>query len=48
MIHLLKSNVGSSIYTIPFAFQEAGLWFSFFGLSMVALLSTHCMQMLVS
>ena len=48
MVHLLKSNIGSSIYSIPFAFQESGLWFGFFGLAFMALISTHCMQMLVS
>jgi len=47
MVHLLKSNIGSSIYSIPFAFQESGLWFGFFGLAFMALISTHCMQMLV-
>jgi len=47
MVHLLKSNIGSSIYSIPFAFQESGLWFGLFGLSAMAIISTHCMQMLV-
>jgi len=47
MVHLLKGNIGSGIFSMPFAFSEAGLWFGLFGLPFMALICTHCMQLLV-
>ena len=47
MVHWLKANIGTGIFAIPDAFKNAGLWMGTIALPIMAIVSTHCMQLLV-
>ena len=43
----MKANLGAGLFAIPAAFKNAGLVGGSFGIPIMALLSIHCMHMLV-
>ncbi|KAK4017028.1 hypothetical protein OUZ56_031984 [Daphnia magna] len=47
MAHLLKGNIGTGIFAMPSAFRNSGLWVGSVLLPVMAIICTHCMQMLV-
>lgn len=47
MIHFLKGNIGTGIFSMPSAFKNSGLWVGTALLPIFAIICTHCMQMLV-
>ena len=48
MIHLLKGNIGTGIFAMPGAFKNAGLWTGVALVPIMAIICTHCMQILVA
>ncbi|XP_046645066.1 proton-coupled amino acid transporter-like protein CG1139 [Daphnia pulicaria] len=47
MAHLLKGNIGTGIFAMPSAFLNSGIWVGSVLLPVMAIICTHCMQMLV-
>lgn len=47
MIHLLKGNIGTGILAMPDAFRNAGWLVGIVGTMFMAIISTHCMHVLV-
>ena len=47
LVYLMKANLGAGLFAIPAAFKNAGLVGGSFGIPIMALLSIHCMHMLV-
>jgi len=43
----MKANLGAGLFAIPAAFKSAGLVGGSIGIPIMALLSIHCMHMLV-
>jgi len=48
LIHFVKGNLGTGIFSMPSAFQKAGLWVGAIALPVMAIICTHSMQMLVN
>ncbi|XP_031624777.1 proton-coupled amino acid transporter-like protein CG1139 isoform X2 [Contarinia nasturtii] len=48
IIHLLKSNIGTGILTMPQAFKYAGLYLGLFGTFFMGFIATHCMHMFLA
>jgi amino acid permease len=48
MIHLLKGNIGTGIFAMPGAFKNAVLWTGVALVPIMAIICTHCMQILVA
>lgn len=48
MIHLLKGNIGTGILAMPDAFRNAGWLVGIVGTMFMAIISTHCMHVLVN
>lgn len=48
LIYLIKGNLGPGLFAIPAAFKDAGLVGGSIGIPLMAILSIHCMHMLVS
>ena len=44
---MIKGNLGDGLFAIPSAFKDAGLLGGSIGIPLMALLSIHCMHMLV-
>ncbi|KZS06142.1 putative Proton-coupled amino acid transporter [Daphnia magna] len=47
LLYLIKGNLGAGLFAIPAAFKDAGLVGGSIGVPLMALLSIHCMHMLV-
>ncbi|XP_057366705.2 neutral amino acid uniporter 4-like [Daphnia carinata] len=48
MLHLLKGNIGTGLFAMPGAFQNAGLWTGSVLTIITAYICTHCMHILVT
>ncbi|XP_032786640.2 proton-coupled amino acid transporter-like protein CG1139 [Daphnia magna] len=48
MLHLLKGNIGTGLFAMPGAFQNAGLWTGSVLTIITACICTHCMHILVT
>jgi proton-coupled amino acid transporter len=48
LIYLIKANLGPGLFAIPAAFKDAGLVGGSIGVPLMALLSIHCMHLLVN
>ena len=48
LLYLIKGNLGAGLFAIPAAFKDAGLVGGSIGIPLMALLSIHCMHMLVT
>ena len=46
-MYLIKANLGPGLFAIPAAFKDAGLVGGSIGVPLMALLSIHCMHLLV-
>jgi Transmembrane amino acid transporter protein len=42
MIHFLKGNIGTGIFSMPSAFKNSGLWVGTGLLPIFAIICTHC------